>query len=157
MKKIFFLLGFIFAVISVNAQWYLPTKLDNKTVYTAPAAFDVPAYNYFWGATTDTLVASQTRTQVIRVRAEGLFTLKTQVTITKVSGTVTNNLFVSASMDGVNWTRIDTVAYSNTATATSILSDPDYVNFNWAWLKYEWVAPATTQKSWMKIILLGRY
>jgi len=157
MKNRIILIAFVFASLSVSGQWYLPEKMANKTAYTAPGAFNAPGYIYFWGETTDTLVASQTRTQVIRVRGDGYINFKPQVTITKVSGTVTNNLFVSASMDGVNWTRIDTVAYSNTATATSVLSDPDYLNFNWAWLKYDWVAPATTQKSYMKVILLGRY
>jgi hypothetical protein len=157
MKNKIILILFVFASLTVSGQWYLPEKMPNKTVYTAPAAFNAPDYIYFWGTTTDTLVASATVTQVIRVRGDGYMNFKPQVTITKVSGTVTNNLFVSASMDGTNWTRIDTVAYSNTATATAVLSDSDYLDFNWAWLKFDWVAPATAQKSWMKVILLGRY
>lgn len=156
MKNILLLFCFLLAAISVNAQ-YQPTKLANKTAYTAPAVFQTPGFNYFWGTTSDTLVASDTITQILRVYGDGLIQFKPQITVTKVSGTVTNNIFVAASMDGVNWTAIDTVAYSNTSTATAILTDPDYSNFNYAFLRFQGIAGATSQKAWYKVILMGRY
>lgn len=157
MKKTFLISLLALITLFAGAQWYAPTKMANKTTASNPASFDCPDYVYFWGTTNDTLIASDTITQVIRVRGDGLIQLKPQITVTKVSGTVTNNIFISASMDGTNWTAIDTVAYSNTATATAVLTDPDYTNFNWAFLRFQGIAGATTQKAWYKVILLGRY
>lgn len=157
MKKIFLISFLALITMFVNAQWYSPSKMANKTTATNPASFDCPDYVYFWGLTTDTLAASDTLTQIIRMRGQGLIQLQPTVYVTKVSGTVTNNMFISVSPDGLNWTPIDTVAYSNASTGYQTLSDPDYVNFNHAWLRFQSISGATAQKAYYKVILLGRY
>lgn len=143
-------------LISVSA--FSQTKIINKTTADAPAYVSGPTYAYFWGtAASDTLGASDTLDQVIRIKGDGLLQIEFQLDRTKVSGKVTNNFFVESSLDGTNWTRQDTIAHSNVATGVTLSTDECFDNWNWPYMRIRGVSGATAQKAWYKGWLIIRY
>ena len=76
-----------------------------------------PTYSHFWGAATDTLIASDTISEVVRIQGKGVYDITFGLYVTKVSGTVTNNFVLYASMDNslyANWQSTgDTIKLSN--------------------------------------------
>jgi hypothetical protein len=154
MKKLFLISILAVLFIGLNAQ--SPLKRDSESLSTT-STWGAPAFVYFWGTTNDTLTASDSIVQVIRTQGDGLMQIAGLVKVTKVSGTVTNNLFVSGSMDGVRWTRVDTIAYSNASSGWQELNDPCYSNWNYAYMKWQGISGATAQKAWYHVILEVRY
>lgn len=155
MKNLILLFVLVFAFASLQAQ--NATKLPNRTTAASPAVTNGPGYHFFWGTVNDTLIASDTIVQVLRIKGDGLLQIGFQLDMTKVSGTVTNNMIVSSSVDGVTWTARDTVAYSNASTGVSLSTDPEFTNWIWPYMRVQSIAPATAQKAWYKGWLIIRY
>jgi len=158
MKKLIkysFLIVALFLAITTSGQQAV--KVYNSTTVATANPVQAPSYVYFWGTTSDTLTASSTITQVMRIKGDGLVQIKFQMDMTKISGTVTNNMIISSSLDGVTWTARDTIAYSNASTGVSLSVDPDFTNWNWPWMKVSSTAPATAQKAWYKGWMIVRY
>jgi hypothetical protein len=142
MKKIFSILMVVFSVVLLNAQTYTQ-KL-----------WDAPTYGYIWGAATDTITSSGTNIQAIRLTGTGLMKIDLQLDVTKTSGTVTNNLFIQKSMDGTNYTNTDTIALSNASTGRNLKT---ISNWNYPYIRFYQVAPATAQVASYKLWIIARY
>lgn len=153
MKKILSVIIAIMVYVTVSAQ----TSLPNRTSVSSPSSISGPTYCTFWGDASDTLTASDTITQVIRIKGDGVLQIEMQLDRTKVSGTVTNNFFIARSLDGTNWTNVDTVAHSNVSTGVTLLSDSEFTNWNWPYMRIQGISGATAQKAWYKGWLIVRY
>lgn len=111
-------------------------------------------YAYYLGATTDTLVASDTLSLVFRVTGQTSRDLNFGLLTTKVTGTVTNNWVFYHSMDGANWSSTgDTIKNSNASTNIQYKNLDD---FNYPYLKLQSITAETTQKAWYKVFVISR-
>lgn len=147
MKKIFLLLMLVSMAAMVNAQ---------KNVATVSGAKELPSDSYvsYWGATTDTLVESDTLSMVLRVRGNTVRDLTFGLLTTKVSGTVTNDFVFYYSMDGANWTSTgDTLKNDNASTNLNTVNIDD---FNYPYLKVQSITGAIAQKAWYKLYAISR-
>jgi len=147
MKKIFLLLMLVSMAAMVNAQ---------TNVATVSGAKELPSDSYvsYWGAKTDTLVASDTLSMVLRVRGNTVRDLTFGLLTTKVSGTVTNDFVFYYSMDGANWTSTgDTLKNNNASTNLNTVNIDD---FNYPYLKVQSITGSTAQKAWYKLYAISR-
>lgn len=96
MKKIFFILSFIFVAISVNAQQFIKATSAGSSVYT---------YNGT-AAKGDTVILNQVKEYVYYTPTLSN-TFQAQVTVANVSGTTAARLYVYQSFDNVNYVYVD--------------------------------------------------
>lgn len=149
MKKILFV---IIAILAMCLQGMAQTTVNQTATSKSSLQGD---YVYYWGATTDTLVASDDITLDIRVKGEGTPNIGLMLYVTKVSGTVTNSFVLYYSMDGVNYTTTgDTITLSNASTGVAGTVNLD--DFVYPYLRIKGVAGATAQKAWYKLYLINR-
>lgn len=114
-----------------------------------------PQYLTLMGATADTLGASDTLDYVIRLQGSNRHYIEMQQDLTKVSGTVTNNLFIQESMDNILYNDVDTIANSNESTGSTakILAKPIVKPY----VRLRWISPATAQKASYSVEWINRY
>ena len=140
MKKLFILIALFAVVATAQAQ--------DKVIRGA-------SYLTLMGTAADTLVISDTLDYVIRLQGDFKHSVEIQQNLTKVSGTVTNNLFISTSMDGITYADVDTVANSNESTGitrkvlTSAVLAP--------YVRLRWISGATAQKASYQILWINRF
>jgi len=147
MKKLISILMILFAFVLMQNE--VKAQAVTNSLYT----IDGSAYGSFWGATTDTLIASGYRIQPVRMKGDNMFIIDLQLTCTKVSGTVTNKLYIEKSMDNVNWTKVDSVVLTG---ASSGVSYKQVDSWNYPYLRFNHVAPATAQKAYYKLWYVAR-
>jgi hypothetical protein len=147
MKKLISILLLAFAIVCATNE--AKSQALTSSMYT----IDGSAYGYFYGATTDTLIASGYRIQPIRMKGDNMFIIDLQLTCTKVSGTVTNKLYIEKSMDNSNWTKVDSIVLTG---ASSGVSYKQIDSWNYPYLRLNHVAPATVQKAYYKIWYVAR-
>ena len=148
MKKIFGLLAILVLSFSTFAQVNVATTATAKTL-------SQDTYVYFLGATTDTLVASDTITLDLRVKGINTPNVCIGLYLTKVSGTVTNSFITYYSMDGTNWTSTgDTL--TNTNASTGLKWTINYDDYVYPYLRIRGIAGATAQKAWYKVYAINR-
>lgn len=145
MRKILFSIALLVASVSY-AQTNAGTVSGSKTL-----AQD--SYVYYLGKPTDTLVASDTLDLLLRVTGADVPQIGIGLYVTKVSGTVTNNFILQSSMDGVNFTNVDTIKLSNASTGMNVklLS-----NYNYPYLRIRGISGATAQKAYYKVYAINR-
>ena len=115
-----------------------------------------PSSGYFWGATTDSLLQSDSITYEIRIKGDHVFDINLGLYVTKESGTVTNNFIIYGSMDGTNWTSTgDTIANSNASTGMATYKDIDDWNYPYIMIRGE--SGATAQEANYKMYYIFRY
>jgi len=148
MKKVISILMFMFAFVLMQNF-----DVKGQALTSTQYIIDGSGYGSFYGATTDTLVASGYRIQPIRLKGDNLFKLDIQLTVTKVSGTVTNNFFIEKSLDNVNWVKTDTIVLTNASTGVNYKSID---NVNYPYIRFNHVSPATAQKAYYKIWYIAR-
>ena len=145
MRKILFLIALLVASISY-AQTNVGVVSGSK-----PLAQDT--YVYYLGKTTDTLVASDTLDLLLRVTGSDVPQLGLGLYVTKVSGTVTNNFYIQSSMDGTNFTNVDTITLSNASTG---LNSIQLTNYNYPYLRIRGVSDTIEQKAYYKVYAINR-
>lgn len=145
MRKILFLIALLVASVSY-AQTNAGTVSGSKTL-----AQD--SYVYYLGKTTDTLVASDTLDLLLRVTGADVPQIGIGLYVTKVSGTVTNNFILQSSMDGVNFTNVDTIKLSNASTGMNMKA---LTNYNYPYLRIRGVSDTTEQKAYYKVYAINR-
>lgn len=145
MRKILFLIALLVASVSY-AQTNVGTVSGSKTL-----AQD--SYVYYLGKTTDTLGASDTLDLLLRVTGSDVPQLGLGLYVTKVSGTVTNNFILQSSMDGVNFTNVDTIKLSNASTGMNMKA---LTNYNYPYLRIRGISGATDQKAYYKVYAINR-
>ncbi len=145
MRKILFLIALLVASVSY-AQTNVGVVSGSK-----PLAQDT--YVYYLGKTTDTLVANDTLDLLLRVTGSDVPQLGIGLYVTKVSGTVTNNFILQSSMDGVNFTNVDTIKLSNASTGMNVKLLP---NYNYPYLRIRGVSEAIAQKAYYKVYAINR-
>ncbi len=145
MRKILFLIALLVASVSY-AQTNVGTVSGSKTL-----AQD--SYVYYLGKTTDTLGASDTLDLLLRVTGSDVPQLGLGLYVTKVSGTVTNNFILQSSMDGVNFTNVDTIKLSNASTGMNMKA---LTNYNYPYLRIRGISGATAQKAYYKVYAINR-
>jgi hypothetical protein len=150
MKKIILLLSCLIGIVAMsNAQTAITGKVAGSLYLEANT------YVYYWGAATDTLVASDTLSLDLRVRGEVARDITLGLYVTKVSGTVSNSFVVYSSIDGVNYTSTgDTITLSNASTGLAGTVNLD--DYNAPYLRIKGVAGATAQKAWYKLFAISR-
>lgn len=150
MKKIILFLSCLIGIVAMsNAQ----TAISGKV--TGSLYLESNSYVYFWGATTDTLIASDDITLDLRVRGDVVRDITLGLYVTKVSGTVTNSFVVYSSIDGTNYTSTgDTITITNASTGLAGTINLD--DFNAPYLRIKGVAGATAQKAWYKLYVINR-
>lgn len=145
MRKILFLIALLVASVSY-AQTNAGTVSGSKTL-----AQD--SYVYYLGKTTDTLVANDTLDLLLRVTGSDVPQIGIGLYVTKVSGTVTNNFILQSSMDGVNFTNVDTIQLSNASTGMNMKA---LTNYNYPYLRIRGISGATPQKAYYKVYAINR-
>ena len=145
MRKILFLIALLVASVSY-AQTNVGVVSGSK-----PLAQDT--YVYYLGAKTDTLVASDTLDLLLRVTGADVPQIGIGLYVTKVSGTVTNNFYLQSSMDGVNFTNVDTIKLSNVDT---VMKMKTLTNYNYPYLRIRGISGATDQKAYYKVYAINR-
>lgn len=145
MRKILFLIALLVASVSY-AQTNAGTVSGSKTL-----AQD--SYVYYLGKTTDTLVANDTLDLLLRVTGSDVPQIGIGLYVTKVSGTVTNNFILQSSMDGVNFTNVDTITLSNASTGMNMKA---LTNYNYPYLRIRGISDTTTQKAYYKVYAINR-
>lgn len=145
MRKILFLIALLVASVSY-AQTNAGTVSGSKTL-----AQD--SYVYYLGKTTDTLVANDTLDLLLRVTGSDVPQIGIGLYVTKVSGTVTNNFILQSSMDGVNFTDVDTIKLSNADTGMNMKA---LTNYNYPYLRIRGISGATPQKAYYKVYAINR-
>lgn len=145
MRKILFLIALLVASVSY-AQTNAGTVSGSKTL-----AQD--SYVYYLGAKTDTLVANDTLDLLLRVTGADVPQLGLGLYVTKVSGTVTNNFILQSSMDGVNFTNVDTIKLSNASTGMNMKA---LTNYNYPYLRIRGISGSTDQKAYYKVYAINR-
>jgi hypothetical protein len=142
MRKLLFLIALLVASVSY-AQTNVGVVSGSK-----PLAQDT--YVYY---TTDTLVENSTLDLLLRVTGSDVPQIGIGLYVTKVSGTITNNFILQSSMDGVNFTNIDTIKLSDASTGMNVklLS-----NYNYPYLRIHGVSGATAQKAYYKVYAINR-
>ena len=145
MRKILFLIALLVASVSY-AQTNVGVVSGSK-----PLAQDT--YVYYLGAKTDTLVASDTLDLLLRVTGADVPQIGIGLYVTKVSGTVTNNFILQSSMDGVNFTNVDTIKLSNASTGMNMKA---LTNYNYPYLRIRGVSDTTEQKAYYKVYAINR-
>lgn len=150
MKKILLLLSCLIGIVAMsNAQ----TAISGKV--TGSLYLEANSYVYYWGATTDTLVASDTISLNLRVRGEVVRDITLGLYVTKVSGTVSNSFVVYSSIDGTNYTSTgDTITLSNASTGLAGTVNLD--DYNAPYVKIVGISGATAQKAWYKLYVINR-
>lgn len=110
MKKIFLLLFAITLLsVGVNAQAF--NTISTNTVF-----------NYQFGAA-DTVIKNGTKTMYVYANPF-CETARLQTTLVRSRGTYTKaRVILSTSLDAVNWTPIDTLAFAGTGATISLVSD----------------------------------
>lgn len=111
MKKIFVLFLFVAFSFAVSAQDAYVTKPKNFSG---------------WGTAADTLTASTSFTYTVSVKTAELLNYSVQLGTDSVSGTPAFTAYLQTSMNGSNWTNLDTITHTGGAD------------------KYEFFAPTTT-------------
>jgi hypothetical protein len=86
-----------------------------------------PSFVYLWGTTSDTLTNADTLTSVIRVMGLESQDFNIQLYSDHVSGTAGGNVKAYRSIDGVNYTVLDTITVSS-LTADAL--DSEVINLN---------------------------
>lgn len=145
MRKILFLIALLVASVSY-AQTNAGTVSGSKTL-----AQD--SYVYYLGKTTDTLVANDTLDLLLRVTGSDVPQIGIGLYVTKVSGTVTNNFILQSSMDGVNFTDVDTIKLSNASTGMNMKA---LTNYNYPYLRIRGISGASAQKAYYKVYAINR-
>lgn len=145
MRKILFLIALLVASMS-----YAQT---NVGVVSGSKLLAQDTYVYYLGKTTDTLVASDTLDLLLRVTGSDVPQLGLGLYVTKVSGTVTNNFFIQSSMDGTNFTNVDTITLSNASTG---LNSIQLTNYNYPYLRIRGVSDTIEQKAYYKVYAINR-
>lgn len=150
MKKLILLLSCLIGIVAMsNAQ----TAISGKV--TGSLYLESNSYVYYWGATTDTLVASDTISLNLRVRGDVVRDITLGLYATKVSGTVSNSFVIYSSIDGANYTTTgDTITLSNASTGLAGTINLD--DYNAPYLKIIGIAGATAQKAWYKLYAINR-
>ena len=148
MKNILLLLSFCVLAFQGIAQTQVATV--NGALYLPENS-----YVYYWGATTDTLIASDDITLNLRVRGSATHNIAIVLYATKVSGTVTNTFVTYYSMDGVNYTSTgDTITLSNASTGLKGTINLD--DYPYPYLRIKGAAGATAQKAYYKVFAISR-
>ena len=132
MKKVILIFAMLIAVVAIQAQTVDLTTGPNKGT--------------FWSSA-DTILQSETVTYLFRIKSETVMDMEFQLKTTKVSGTVTQNIFFQGSNDGVTFTNLDTIANSNASTNTQFTKIND---FNYSYLKVTFTNSATAQAAWFQ-------
>ncbi len=145
MRKILFLIALLVASVSY-AQTNAGTVSGAKTL-----AQD--SYVYYLGKTTDTLVARDTLDLLLRVTGADVPQIGIGLYVTRVSGTVTNNFILQSSMDGINFTDVDTIKLSNASTGMNMKS---LTNYNYPYLRIRGVSDTIEQKAYYKVYAINR-
>jgi len=145
MRKLLFLIALLVASVS-----YAQT---NVGVVSGSKLLAQDTYVYYLGKTTDTLVENDELDLLLRVTGSDVPQIGIGLYVTKVSGTVTNNFILQSSMDGVNFTNIDTIKLSDASTGMNVklLS-----NYNYPYLRIHGVSGATAQKAYYKVYAINR-
>lgn len=134
MKKLLLLFFSILFCVNIFAQ--------DKTVAS-------PYAGTFWGAETDTLIASDTIQYSILMRSKQVVDITFTLQLTKVSGTVTNEFVVYGSniLDEGAYVSLDTITNTDAVTGYSNIHVD---SFNYKYLIVKGIAGAITQKAWYK-------
>jgi hypothetical protein len=145
MRKLLFLIALLVASVS-----YAQT---NVGVVSGSKLLAQDTYVYYLGKTTDTLVENDSLDLLLRVTGSDVPQIGIGLYVTKVSGTITNNFILQSSMDGVNFTNIDTIKLSDASTGMNVklLS-----NYNYPYLRIHGVSGATAQKAYYKVYAINR-
>ena len=124
--------------LSTQAQTYYVTKTATLKVA---------------GAASDTLVASATKSYVFKVTNPSLMTGQIGLTTTATSGTPAYTALLQYSMDGTNWTNLDTITHTGGGGKSAAFS-----SFSTTFVYYRVTITATsaTQKSAITIYTAWR-
>lgn len=106
-------------------------------------------YGYFWGTTADTVEVDDTISLVLRVKGENVRDLNLAISQTD---SVTGNYIFAGSIDGVTFTDIDTIAYSDVMTTQTISLD----DFSLPYLRVYFIALTNTEDSKHKLYFISR-
>lgn len=137
-------LVFSFLVIAIAAQ---------SQSFESASVMRENTYASIGGTAADTLVASDSLEAVLRVYGDATRDINLGMKMTKTSGTVTNNFFISGSMDGAAFVDLDTIAYSNASSGTTFVR---LDNFNFPYLRLRGIAGATAQKASYQLFYINR-
>lgn len=146
MRKILFLIALLVASVSY-AQTNAGTVRGSKTL-----AQDT--YVYYLGAETDTLGKSDTLDLLLRVTGADVPQIGIGLYVTKVSGTVTNKFYFQSSMDGVNFTNVDSIQLSDAPDKGMYMKT--LTNYNYPYLRIRGCSGATAQKAYYKVYAINR-
>ena len=148
MRKIILLLTVAVLGMAAHAQTEITGKLAGSSYLPEDS------YVYYWGAATDTLIASDTITVILRAKGSEARNIGIGLYGTKVSGTVTNAFYVSYSMDGVTFTNTDTI--TNTNASKGLLGTVNLVNSVYPYIRIQGISGATAQKAWYNLYVISR-
>lgn len=150
MKKIFSLLLLLSFTMIVFSQ--APAQITSSV--------STPNFVKVGGTTADTLYASDTLIWSIRVKGEDVQKILGRLTITKVTGTVSDTVYFYGSFDGTTKdAAIDSIFNSNVSTGYKYLTASRWTNFSypylliWNWDKY---GTRASVKSVRKLEIISR-
>lgn len=109
MKRMLFIVGLVFVVISINAQ-----------VRSTATKFSAKNYYEYTGVTGDTILDGTTDCNIdFVVPRQGLYFYRVEVELDEISGSSTCISILQGSLNGNDFTEIDTLADANGTEALS--------------------------------------
>lgn len=154
MKKL--ILGIVFSVLFISSYsqaLLAPIGIaGNGLTANHPYLMSSPQYGYFWGdPTRDTCVASSTLSFYIKMPNIGFTQVKLYPYVHKVSGTVTNKIYIYGSGYAYpyNWEKRDSITVTN--ASTGYITSKTITNWLDPYMKIEVNAGAVTQKADYKV------
>lgn len=129
MKK--YILGLI--LLSLSMLGFSQAVKVNTSV--SGASFTAPNYVYFGGTSADTLYASDTLVWSVFVKGGDVQKILGRLSITKVTGTVSDTVYFYGSFDGTTKdAAIDSIFNSNVSTGYKYLTASRWANFSYPYL-----------------------
>ncbi len=142
MKHLLLILA-MFVGLAASSQTSIGGKVDGS--YFLPD----DQYGYFWGTTADTVETDDTVSLTLRVKGETTRDLAFGITQTD---SVTVNYIFSYSMDGITFTDLDTIAYSDVMTTQTLNLD----DFVYPYLRIYAIFGGTDDSSVHKLFYISR-
>ena len=137
-----------FLILVFSLLLFIGVKAQDKVIYP-------PISTQVWGATSDTLVASDTIAYSLRVNCKNVQDISLTLQLTKVSGTVTN-VFTIYGANILEETAYDSVGSVTYTDAASGYNNVNLSSFNYRYLVIRGIAGATAQKGWYKLLMTSR-
>lgn len=136
MKKLVLLFSIIVFAFAAMAQTAVTNVTPNGYISD-------PAYVYIWGSTSDTLTNADTLDYVARIYGNEVYDFNIQLYSDHVSGTAGGTLMAYRSIDGVNYTVLDTITVSSLTADALDAEVINLDNFLYPYLKFEYLQTGT--------------